>query len=228
MILQFNFNNKTVDIKVTKKPIKNIYMKIDLNNNINVSAPNNSTDKFILNFVNQHIQTFLEIQNNNSTKVNINLEDKTFYLLGQLENFDIIEKISKQNEVIDYLVFRNKKYKINKKTVEDIIYNIYKKELLLYLTEAQYRKEQLMNVEHHDIYIRMKQNAWASNYVKFKKINYSTRLAAYSPEIIDYVIVHELCHAEHSNHSKDFWLKVAKFEPNFKNIKNKLKSFIYF
>jgi predicted metal-dependent hydrolase len=159
MILQFNFNNKTVDIKVTKKPIKNIYMKIDLNNNINVSAPNNSTDKFILNFVNQHIQTFLEIQNNNSTKVNINLEDKTFYLLGQLENFEIIEKISKQNEVINYLVFRNKKYKINKKTVEDIIYNIYKKELLLYLTEAQYRKEQLMNVEHHDIYIRMKQNA---------------------------------------------------------------------
>ena len=228
MILQFNFNNKTVDIKVTKKPIKNIYMKIDLNNNINVSAPNNSTDKFILNFVNQHIQTFLEIQNNNSTKVNINLEDKTFYLLGQLENFEIIEKISKQNEVINYLVFRNKKYKINKKTVEDIIYIIYKKELLLYLTEAQYRKEQLMNVEHHDIYIRMKQSAWASNYVKFKYINYSTRLAAYSPEIIDYVIVHELCHAEHSNHSKDFWLKVAKFEPNFKNIKNKLKSFIYF
>ena len=228
MILQFKHNDEFVDINVKKKFIKNIYMKIDLNNNINISAPKNSTDKFIEDFVNLHLSKFLEIRKKNSTKKHINLENKTFYLFGKLENFEIVQKKTSQNEVMEYLVFREKKYKINKKTVKDIIYQIYKKELLSYLVDAQYKKENLMNVEHHTIAIRMKESAWASNYVAIKKINYSTRLCAFSHEIIDYVIVHELSHAEHSNHSKEFWSNVEKFEPNFKTIKNKLKSFNYF
>ena len=83
-------------------------------------------------------------------------------------------------------------------------------------------------MERHDFSIRIKQNAWASNYIEKKKINYSTKLAAFSHDIINYVIVHELSHAEHSNHSKEFWEKVKLFEPDFKIKKNKLKSFIYF
>lgn len=228
MILQFNYEDQIIEVHVTKKPIKNIYIKLDLNNNINVSTPKNSSDKFILNFINQHLEKFAKLQNINVKKSHINLEEKTFYLFGKLESYEIVKKTIRENEVINYLIFRNKKYKINKKTINDIIFGIYKKELLLYLNYAQVKMEQLMQVEHHNINIKMKQTAWASNYIEMKKINYSTRLAAYSYEIIDYVIVHELSHAEHSNHSKDFWEKVQKYEPNFKVKKNKLKSFIYF
>ena len=228
MILQFKHNDEIIDVNVKKKFIKNIYMKIDLNNNINISAPNNSTDKFIEDFVNLHLSKFLAIRKKNSAQAHIDLGNKTFYLFGKLENFEIIQKITTKNEVMEYFVFRDKKYKTNNKTIKDIIYQIYKKELLSYLIHAQYKKEELMNVEHHAISIRMKKSAWASNFIELKKINYSTRLGAFSHDIIDYVIVHELSHAEYSNHSKDFWLKVEKFEPKYKDIKNKLKSFIYF
>ncbi len=42
--------------------------------------------------------------------------------------------------------------------------------------------------------------------------------------VIDYVIVHELCHLIHMNHSKDFWQLVAKHYPNFQLAKSWLKT----
>ena len=42
-----------------------------------------------------------------------------------------------------------------------------------------------------------------------------------------YVIVHELCHTVHFNHSQKFWNLVAKLEPNYKLCRKNLKSFNY-
>ena len=43
-------------------------------------------------------------------------------------------------------------------------------------------------------------------------------------KIIDYVIVHELCHLIHFNHSKDFWREVIKILPNYKDSREWLRS----
>jgi predicted metal-dependent hydrolase len=54
-------------------------------------------------------------------------------------------------------------------------------------------------------------------------INLSWRLILAPVEIIDYVIVHELCHLEHLNHSRKFWNKVESILPNYKNDEDRLK-----
>jgi len=41
--------------------------------------------------------------------------------------------------------------------------------------------------------------------------------------LIDYVIIHELCHTRHMNHSKDFWAEVAIYDPNYKAHRKALK-----
>lgn len=41
--------------------------------------------------------------------------------------------------------------------------------------------------------------------------------------VIDYVIIHELCHIQHLNHSPAFWQLVEKYQPNYKQAKNWLK-----
>ena len=59
---------------------------------------------------------------------------------------------------------------------------------------------------------------------KKSSLNFSWYCMMASPEAIDYVIVHELCHIIHFNHSAKFWAEVEKYCPDYKKYKSELKS----
>ena len=42
------------------------------------------------------------------------------------------------------------------------------------------------------------------------------------PELVRYLMIHELCHGRHMNHSKSFWRFVSRFEPNYKKLDREL------
>ena len=48
------------------------------------------------------------------------------------------------------------------------------------------------------------------------RLCFSWRLMQYPPAAIDYVVVHELCHIHHHNHSAAFWTAVAAVMPDYK------------
>ena len=61
----------------------------------------------------------------------------------------------------------------------------------------------------------------------YNKVNHSvtlnSKLIEYPVEILDYVIIHELSHVQHFNHSKDFWALVSKYCPEYKIRRKELK-----
>ncbi|MGG1517580.1 SprT family zinc-dependent metalloprotease [Paenibacillus oryzisoli] len=49
-----------------------------------------------------------------------------------------------------------------------------------------------------------------------KKLTFNYRLAMAPIEVIDYVVVHELCHLLHMNHDRSFWRRVGGIMPDYK------------
>ncbi len=48
------------------------------------------------------------------------------------------------------------------------------------------------------------------------RLNFSWRTLRLSPELIDYVVAHELCHLEHMDHSKRFWNALESVMPDYR------------
>ena len=46
---------------------------------------------------------------------------------------------------------------------------------------------------------------------------FNWRIVMIPKEVINYILVHELCHIKHFNHSKDFWHMVGEYIPEYKN-----------
>lgn len=59
---------------------------------------------------------------------------------------------------------------------------------------------------------------WGVCYTKKKEIGFSYKLIHTSKPFIDYVILHELAHLVHPNHSKHFYYFIEKYMPNYKKI----------
>ena len=56
-----------------------------------------------------------------------------------------------------------------------------------------------------------------------KNLNFNWKLILAPPEVLDYVVVHELCHLKEMNHSKAFWDEVGKVMPEYETYKLWLK-----
>ena len=56
-------------------------------------------------------------------------------------------------------------------------------------------------------------------------ICFNWRVIMLPPTIIDYVIIHELCHLVEMNHSKKFWRQVETFLPNTPKLKEAIKEY---
>ena len=50
-----------------------------------------------------------------------------------------------------------------------------------------------------------------------KNINLNYKLLFLAPDLVDYIIIHELCHLKYLSHGKRFWSLVEKFLPDYKN-----------
>ncbi len=56
---------------------------------------------------------------------------------------------------------------------------------------------------------------WGSCNTK-KEITYNYLIVTLPMDLIDYIVVHELCHIHHMNHDRSFWRKIGSVMPDYK------------
>ena len=73
------------------------------------------------------------------------------------------------------------------------------------------------------MHVRGQKTCWGSHSSSGTiSINYC--LLFLEPALVRYLMIHELCHARHMNHSRRFWAHVARFEPDYRKLDRKLSS----
>lgn len=75
---------------------------------------------------------------------------------------------------------------------------------------------------YHRITIRDQKTRWGSCSSK-GTLSFNWRLILAPPRVLDYVVIHELCHLTYMNHGKDFWNAVSCVMPDYKIYRDWLK-----
>lgn len=104
------------------------------------------------------------------------------------------------------------------------IAEFYKTEAKSYLPERVKEISQETGLGYSSLLINSAETHWGS--CTADRIHLSCLLMAAAPDTIDYVIIHELAHTVHHNHSKDFWALVSKHCPDYKTRRKELKSIL--
>ena len=85
------------------------------------------------------------------------------------------------------------------------------------------RFSQQMSVQYKSLSVTSARTRWGSCSGE-NRLCFTFRLLFAPKEIVEYVVVHELAHIRHKNHSAKFWSEVEKYQPDWKNKRAWLKA----
>ena len=203
--MKYELDDKIYNVIIKKKENKNTYIRVD---DIIVTTNYFITNNKIKKILDDNIK-FLNKALNKEKK-------EGFYLMGK--KYDIIIDENIKNIEINNNIIKVKSLKYLNNWYKKEIFKIFKERLDFYYNKFD------ENIPYPILKIRTMKTRWGVCNRKIKSVTLNFNLVKYDYDCLDYVIVHELSHFVHFDHSKKFWNTVSKYYPNYKIIQKKLKN----
>ena len=208
----YKYGGNDYNMRIIIKRIKNIYLRVDEDLNINITANKYAKTSDIVSLI-----------ENNKLKINKMIDD-----MKEKKDETIVSYLGKKYDIIyingyfDIDDMNNKIYVSDKKLLDNFMLKQAKKvfnDRLIYC----YNMMKSEGICFPVLKIRKMKTRWGVCNASSKTVTLNYYLIEKTIEEIDYVIVHELSHFIHFNHSKQFWLLVSKYIPNYKNIRKMMR-----
>jgi len=149
------------------------------------------------------------------------------YYLGKSYYVEIVEDSTEQKAV---LAFTQAKFviKVPKDVTQEELYwlldSFYKQKAIEKITPLLEHWSEEMDLVPSYVGYRKAKTRWASCSSR-NHISFNYYLMKLPLSLVEYVVVHELAHITHKNHSADFWGLVGEYMPDYKEREVKIKAF---
>lgn len=188
-------DNRRIRYKIRKRSRKNIIIKINESYDVEVSIPPKFPYKTGEGFLELNFEKIYLIIEKKKEVDRKRIEDEFITVLGEKRLKSEIKNIE------DFLMAEAKR--------------VYKE-----ILDSWIKK---IGVKPNKIKIKKMKSAWGICYSN-KNITLNLKLIHLERDLIEYVIVHELCHLHIMNHSKEFWNLVERFIPDYMEKRRSLKT----
>lgn len=210
--MTYQIEEKVYKVEIEKKKIKNTYIRIKPDNVIYVTTNYFTTKGQIKKLLEENHKALIKMQEKKKRQ-----EERSakFYYLGEV--YDIIKvPTMKKVEVIEHNIYTPNEQILEKWLLKQC------RELFQKRLEERWN-EMEEEIPYPKLKLRKMKTRWGVCNKKSISITLNTELIHYDIVCLDYVIVHELSHFIHFDHSKDFWNLVGKYCYNYKEIRKILK-----
>lgn len=220
------FLNTTIDFTVIYKKRKTIGIYIDLYGQIEVQAPKDTPMNAITNLLEDKWEWIQLKSKEMKDRASGNIKKvydhgEEFLYLGKA--YAIIISLNTDN-LKDYVVLEDDKMHIyveqhNDESIQKVLKRFYYQQCKA-LVEGRIRMYQSdFKMKPRNIRITDDKSNWGTCNSKLE-LTFNWKLAMAPIEVIDYVVVHEMCHMVHLNHERSFWRLVGKILPDYEERKN--------
>lgn len=214
-----------VTIKYRRK-MKNIYLKVEKNADVVVSAPPRTPNYIIKKLVQENIDE-IKLRRTNILKNGYTVKNyvtgEKHYIFGKELILEI--RLGDKNKVTisnDKLILSVKdKHQDREQIVTRELRKVFYNKCLEFLGKY----EKLMNVHTEQLRIKKMKTRWGTCNIEAKRIWINYELVKYPIECLEHTIVHELTHLLETNHTPRFYTLLGKYYPNYRENDKLIKEF---
>lgn len=212
--MNLSFNDKKYNVKIIKKRnTKNTYIRVKDDFTILVTTSIFTSDNSIMKIVEENEKSIIRMIEKASKRCDFNSK---FFFWGK--EYDIIYTNENDISFGKNKVFVGREIDINK-YMKKVAGEVFKERLDYWYSSFS------CEIPYPSLTIRSMKSRWGVCNVQSKRVTLNLELIKKIPECLDYVIVHELSHLIHANHSKEFWNLVGENYKDYKKVRKILKEY---
>ena len=220
-----NVGDLVVTIKY-RKNMKNIYLKVEKNADVVVSAPPRTPNYIIKKLIQENIDEIKLRRNNiltNGYTVKQYVTGEKHIIFGKEFVLEVIlgnKNVIKLSDDKIILVIKDKDQDRGQIVMSYLRKVLYNKAL-----EFINRYEKIMGVHAEQLRIKKMKTRWGTCNIEAKRIWINYELIKYPIECLEHIVVHELTHLLETNHTPRFYALLGKYYPNFRENDKLIKEF---
>lgn len=207
----YTFNGIIYQVQVTYRPrMRNINYRYDYETmTFKINAPLYTSKKRILTHLDKFAPNLIKRAEKHNKMVAIT--STYVYIFGRPTPYLLTSKNIIKS---DHLEIKNKTG----------LNQLLKTLLTGYIAKSLQHYEVAMNTHHYKFTVRNMSSRYGSNRRNKRALSFALSLIHFSPVIIDSVIIHELAHDKHFDHSQNFYQLLYQYCPNYKTYQKALNS----